>query len=99
MKEFDVKKYQELFDLGGVSGNETLVRKYVRSHLEASSNEIIQDKWGSVYAINKGSCEGPVVMIDGHMDEVGFMICGISEDGTLRFSQVGGISTDFLPHA
>lgn len=96
MKEFDVKKYQELFDLGGVSGNETLVRKYVRSHLEASSNEIIQDKWGSVYAINKGSCEGPVVMIDGHMDEVGVMITGITPDGLLKIIPIGGINVDVM---
>ena len=40
----DIKNYKELFDLGGVSGNETLVRKYVRQEFEKHSTEIIQDK-------------------------------------------------------
>lgn len=92
----NVKEYQELYDLGGISGNETLVRKYVRKHLEKTSNEIVQDKWGSVYAIHRGSSEGPVIMVDGHMDEVGVMITGITNDGLLKIMAIGGINVDVM---
>lgn len=92
----DIKKYKELFDLPGISGNETLVRKYVRKELEKHSSEIVQDKWGSVYAINKGTSDGPVIMIDGHMDEVGVMITGITNDGLLKIMSIGGINPDVM---
>lgn len=92
----DIKNYKELFDLGGVSGNETLVRKYVRQEFEKHSTEIIQDKWGSIYSVNKGSSEGPVIIIDGHMDEVGCMITGITADGLLKIMAIGGINVDVM---
>lgn len=92
----DIKKYQKLFDLGGISGNERLVRKYVKEKLQEDSKEVIQDKWGSVYAVNKGTSDGPVIMIDGHMDEVGVMITGITSDGLLRIMAIGGINVDVM---
>jgi endoglucanase len=36
------------------------------------------------------------VFISAHMDEVGFMVTGIQNDGTLRFSQIGGVDPKFL---
>ena len=37
------------------------------------------------------------VMLDAHLDEVGFMIFGANDDGTLKFRAVGGIDDRILP--
>src|SRR5699024_12034825 len=52
------------------------------------SDELIYDNLGGVFGVKKGN--GPRVMVAGHMDEVGFMITQITENGMLRFQPLGG---------
>ncbi|MBN1484099.1 MAG: M42 family metallopeptidase [Chloroflexia bacterium] len=52
--------------------------------------EITQDQLGSFVAKLPGPEDGPRVMLAGHMDEVGFMVRQISEEGFLRFLPLGG---------
>ena len=52
------------------------------------------DNLGSVIAYKKGKkTPEKTVSINAHMDEVGFIVTGITEDGYLRFSTVGGIDS------
>lgn len=46
-------------------------------------------------AYNKGG--RPLVMLDAHSDEVGFMVQAIKPDGTLRFVPIGGWNEKALP--
>ena len=39
----------------------------------------------------------PLMMLDAHADEVGFMVHSIHENGTIRFVTIGGWSTTTLP--
>lgn len=85
------KIYRELVDLPGAPSFEKPVRDYMRAHLEAYVEEIIEDKLGSIFGvINKGS-EGPKVMIAGHMDEVGAIVTGIEKNGLIKLSNLGGV--------
>jgi endoglucanase len=52
--------------------------------------ELSQDKIGSVICTKKGSAEAPRVMLAGHMDEIGFMIKHVTEEGFLKFLPLGG---------
>jgi endoglucanase len=83
------KLFQEITEVAGVSGYEAEVRAVLRKYLEPIA-KIEQDKLGSIIAAKKGTADTPRVMLAGHMDEVGFMVNMITEDGFLRFVPLGG---------
>ncbi len=85
-----VEMLKEICNLDGVSGDEGLVREFIRSNITA--DKIIVDNLGNLIVYKKGK-KAPKnkVMLAAHMDEVGFMITDITEDGFLRFGAVGGI--------
>lgn len=72
--------------LNGTSGNEDKVRDYIISQLNV---DYLVDNLGSVI-VNVGDNKSNI-SINAHIDEVGFIITGITEEGYLRFSSVGGI--------
>jgi endoglucanase len=80
---------KELTEACGVPGYETPVRAVVRKYLE-SLGEVSQDKIGSVICRKQGSVAAPKVMLAGHMDEIGFMVKQITEEGFLKFLPLGG---------
>ncbi|MBM7554921.1 M42 family metallopeptidase [Thalassobacillus pellis] len=80
--------FKSLTEIQGAPGNEHLIRRIMRGELEKYSDEIIQDNLGGIFGVRNG--EGPKVMVAGHMDEVGFMVTKITENGMLRFQTLGG---------
>ena len=89
----------DLCAIDGVSGHEKAVRDYVLAHLNESSApmEVHADNMGNVivHLIGKEKAN-KIVQLDAHMDEVGFIITGIGEDGFLRFDTIGGIDSRVL---
>jgi len=90
MNEQTLKLFQTLTELPGASGNEHLVRKFMKEQLSQYADEIVQDKLGSIFGVKKGNEQGPTVMVAGHMDEVGFMVTAITDNGMVRFQPLGG---------
>ena len=88
--------YRQLVDLPGVAGHEKYVRKYVRSEMEKVAESIIQDKLGSIFGVINESKDGPKVMIAGHMDEVGAMVCEITAKGFVKLISIGSINAPIL---
>ena len=90
---------QELSDAIGVSGREDAVRKVVLEAIDGHAENIRIDALGSVTAIKPGAdgANRPRVMLDAHMDEVGFMVTGFESNGLIRFTNVGGIDARILP--
>ncbi len=82
--------FKTLTELQGAPGFEHDVRKFVREQLEKYTDEVIQDRLGSVFGVMRGDNQGPRVMVAGHMDEVGFMVTSISKNGLVRFQTLGG---------
>jgi len=80
---------RELTDAPGVSGYEGEVRAVVRRYLEQVAT-IEHDNLGSIIGKKAGTSERPRIMIAGHMDEIGFMVTGITKEGFLRFQTLGG---------
>ncbi|NLS78471.1 MAG: M42 family metallopeptidase [Chloroflexi bacterium] len=78
---------KELTEAAGVPGYEAPVRGVVRRYMQPLGT-LSTDGIGSV--ICQQGQSGPRVMIAGHMDEIGFMIHHITEDGFLRFHPLGG---------
>ncbi|AIY05016.1 peptidase, m42 family protein [Planococcus sp. PAMC 21323] len=82
--------FKTLTELPGAPGNEHAVRKFMRQELEKYSDRLIQDNLGSVFGVKDGQEDGPRIMVAGHMDEVGFMVTQITDNGMLRFQPLGG---------
>jgi endoglucanase len=81
------QKLYELTMLDGIPSQEKEVRDYMSKHLEKVS-EVSFDHLGSIIA--KQGTKGPKVMVAGHMDEVGFIITTITDEGYLKFTPAGG---------
>lgn len=88
------KIYKDLVNLPGVSGYEHQVRNYIRNEFLKYSNNVRQDKLGSIYLVKEGPKDSPVVMIDAHMDEVGAIIVGITDRGMLQIKNMGGVQAE-----
>lgn len=83
---------EQLSKLCGTSGDEGDVRRFIRQHIPAGC-EITEDSIGNLIVFAKGA-KTPKnrVMYCAHMDEVGFIVTDITDDGLLKFAPVGGIS-------
>ena len=85
---------KKLCSLEGVSGREHPVREYILRVLQQSPAELSVrvDPMGNVLAYIKGRERAKhTLLFAAHMDEVGFMITGVTPEGYLRFTTVGGI--------
>ena len=84
---------KQLTEAVGVPGDEAEVRTLIRDLIVDLVDEWRVDALGNILAVKKGTGESDLrVMVDAHMDEVGVIIDEISSDGTLKFSNLGGIS-------
>ncbi|MFX1250014.1 MAG: M42 family metallopeptidase [Promethearchaeota archaeon] len=88
MRKESLKFLEDMSNGFGPSGFELGVTKIVKKYVEKFSDEITQDKTGSL--IFKIGSKGPKIMLAGHVDEIGFMISGIDKSGYLTFNQLGG---------
>ena len=80
----------EICTIDGTSGDESRVREYIMNHITA--DEVTVDSLGNLIVFKKGrNTPKNKVMLAAHMDEVGFMVTDITDDGFLRFGAVGGI--------
>lgn len=89
---------KQLSEAFGVSGEEDAVRALILDAVKDHVDEYHIDSIGNLTAIKRGIGATPLrVMIDAHMDEVGFMVTDHDSNGMLRFTNVGGIDDRILP--
>ena len=88
---------KQLCALSGVSSWEDEVRDFIRTQAQPYADSIRTDAIGNLIVFKKGKkSTGNKLLLSAHMDEVGLMVKKIEEDGTLRFSSVGGIDRRVL---
>ena len=90
MNQETLDLFKTLTELPGAPGFEHQVRKFMKEQLAKYADEVIQDRLGSIFGVKRGKEGGPVVMAAGHMDEVGFMVTSITDNGMIRFQPLGG---------
>lgn len=91
--ENTVELLKELTCAYGVSGDEDEICTLLKEKLSAYGEVTID-------AMNNVSCtfgEGAHFLLDAHLDEIGFVVTDITEDGFVKFSKIGGIDTRILP--
>lgn len=87
----------ELCSMSGPSGWESEVGERVEELLRETMDTVWTDVMGNVLAVKKcGAENAPKVMLDAHMDEIGFVITG-AQEGYLKFDKVGGVDARMLP--
>lgn len=98
LTEKQFKLLEKLSNACAVSGDEGEVRKIVLAETKPYADEIKVDALGNVLVTKLGKGKDKVrVMLDCHMDEVGFMLVADDGDGLFRFELVGGIDVRQLP--
>jgi endoglucanase len=92
-----LKLLEKLCNVIAVSGDEREVRQIVLEEVTSYADEVQVDALGSVLATKHGRGRNRRrVMLDAHMDEVGFMIVAEDGEGLYRFQTVGGMDVRHL---
>jgi endoglucanase len=91
----NVKLLKEICEVAGAPGHEQRVREIVIREIKKLADKISIDNMGNVTAFKKGK-KDKKVMIAAHMDEIGFIVTHIDENGFLRFIPLGGFDPKTL---
>ncbi len=92
-----LKLLEKLCNVIAVSGDEGEVRKIVLEEIKPYADEVKVDALGNVLAVKRGGGKKRLrVMLDAHMDEIGFFIVADDGEGIYRFETVGGIDVRHL---
>jgi putative aminopeptidase FrvX len=86
----------EICEVAGVPGFEQRIREIVLREVAPLADSVEIDNIGNVIALKKGSPGGKKVMAAAHMDEIGFMVSHIEENGFLHFVPLGGFDPKTL---
>ncbi|HJX04801.1 MAG TPA: M42 family metallopeptidase [Thermoplasmata archaeon] len=85
-----MKFLEELTNCFGPSGFEREPARIVKNYVSKFTNRIYSDKLGSLMFEKRGTADSPVVLIPGHIDEVGFIVSHVNKLGFLSFNTLGG---------
>ncbi|MCG8327435.1 MAG: M42 family metallopeptidase [Chitinophagales bacterium] len=91
----NVELLKNICEVPGAPGFEQPIRKLVLQELKGLVDDITIDNMGNVIALKKGKARKKV-MIAAHMDEIGFIVTHIDDDGFLRFHPLGGFDPKTL---
>jgi putative aminopeptidase FrvX len=91
----NVKLLKEICEVPGAPGFEQKIREVVLREVAPLVDEVRVDNMGNVTAIKKGR-EDKRVMIGAHMDEIGFIVTHIDDQGFVRFHTLGGFDPKTL---
>lgn len=91
----NIKLLAQICKTPGAPGFEEKVRQLVLKEIKPYVDEVEIDNLGNVYAIKRGSSDKRV-MVGAHMDEIGFMVTHIDEQGFIRFHTLGGFDPKTL---
>jgi tetrahedral aminopeptidase len=90
---FDLLK--RLCETSGIASREDRVRDLVAAELRPLVDDLRIDAMGNLVGRKAGS-GGPRVMIAAHMDEIGFLVKHVDDNGFLRIHPVGGFDPRVL---
>ena len=94
-----IERIMRISDANGISGFEDEVLSVIREEGK-DLGSFTEDRMRNLYLWSKENREGqPMVQLNAHTDEVGFMVKAIRPDGMLEFITIGGwIPTNIPAH-
>mgnify|MGYP001002069360 CR=1 FL=1 len=91
----NIQLLNEICTIPGAPGFEQRIRERIISEVKPYVDELEIDNMGNVYAIKKGKTDKRI-MIGAHMDEIGFIVTHIDDNGFIRFHTLGGFDPKTL---
>jgi putative aminopeptidase FrvX len=88
------RRLETLLCMPGISGFEDPVREYLTKQIDGWGAIAVDAIGNLTLTLGKGN---PSLLIVAHMDELGLLISGITDDGYLHFRKVGTIDDGLLP--
>jgi putative aminopeptidase FrvX len=96
MRKESLQFLKDLISAPSPSGFEQPAQRVVRARMEKIADEIRTDVHGNVTCVKNP--EHPTrVMLAGHVDQIGFIVRYISDDGFIYMSAIGGIDASIVP--
>jgi endoglucanase len=88
-RENVIRLLAEFDAINGVSGYEQPVADCLIRKMEHLTDTQYTDTLGNCICVRKGSEAGKKILISAHMDEIGFLVCDITDDGYITLLPVG----------
>ena len=94
-KSKTLSRMKILTELHGAPGFEDDVKSYLKSEMSPYVDDFVYNRMGGFYGVKRAkSKNSKKIMVAAHMDEVGFLITNITDNGLLQFTNLGGVATD-----
>jgi len=91
----NIELLRKICNTPGVSGFEEAIRSLIISEISNDVDELKVDPLGNIIAIKKGNSRQKL-LLTAHMDEIGFMVQHIDDEGFIRFIPLGGFDPKTL---
>lgn len=92
----DIDLLTRICEAPGAPGSEKKIRELVLRELKGLADEVRTDNMGNVIALKMGRSAKKKCMAAAHMDEIGFIVTHIDDQGFVRFNPVGGFDPKTL---
>lgn len=92
----DIQLFKELCEATGAPGFEYGIRDLILKVMTPLADEISVDNIGNVVALIKGKSSEKSIMCAAHMDEIGFIVRHIDDNGFIRILPLGGFDAKTL---
>jgi len=92
----DIPLLARICEVPGAPGYEKMIRELVLSELKGLADDIRTDNMGNIIALKKGRSSAKKTMAAAHMDEIGFIVTHVDDQGFVRFNPVGGFDPKTL---
>lgn len=93
--DFDFELLRELTEASGVPGYEDRIREIVRREFADHADTVRSDGMGNVVGTVEGASDYSVA-VAAHMDEIGFMVRHVTDDGFVQVDPLGGFDARVL---
>jgi tetrahedral aminopeptidase len=96
MRKKSLQFLKDLIAAPSPSGFEQPAQRVVRARMAEYADEITTDVHGNVVCVKNPDCDFRV-MLAGHVDQIGFIVRHINDEGFIYASAIGGIDASIVP--
>ncbi|HRI02000.1 MAG TPA: M42 family metallopeptidase [Saprospiraceae bacterium] len=92
----NIELLSQICELPGAPGFEKEIRNFLITRLQGHCDSLDIDNMGNLIALKKGRDNSQKLLLTAHMDEIGFIVQHIDEEGFIRFLPLGGFDPKTL---
>lgn len=92
----NISLLKDICEIAGAPGFEQRIRNLVIDEVTSLVDDVSIDNMGNVTTLIKGKDSSKKIMVTAHMDEIGFIVTHIDDNGFVRFHTLGGFDPKTL---